>query len=474
MNFRLLPLILLASCLLAACTVFPAKVPPPRVTPPARFAESPAHAAPDDPARWWTRWNDPALTARVEDALAGNPDLREFAARVAQARAYVTVARSALYPTAVATGHMVGGGVHHSNPYPELGSMLDPDYGDPATDAHLAGIGMIWEPDVFGGKKAQARAAGEIALASEEASRAARVAVSAEAAANYLAARGLQERIGILDSALATLGETRRYVEGRFESGQATRADIGAVDGEIDALRSNRPALEAELDTHRRRLAILAGKPPEDAPLLDGPSLDGPGRAVPPDPPAALPSAVLDRRPDVRLRRDLLLAAAQHLTGAKTELLPRFGIEFFGGNGRLRFDGIPGIAGSGGLAALTVNLPIFTAGRLHAQIRAADARLDEAAAEYDRAVLSALGEVEDAYETRASLDRSVVDLAAQAAADRATEAQDRGLFEGGQVTLQDVLQARLRALSAAGDLSAARTSRALATVALQRALAGGW
>lgn len=459
---------LLLPALLAGCSPFRTEAPPSYVSLPARFDQIASTTAPTDLTRWWTAWNDPQLTHLVEDALAANTDLRISRARITEARAYAAVARSALYPTVAATGNMIGGGMSWRNP--GLAAQLDPNLGDPATDAHLAGVGLTWEPDVFGGRHADTRAAQDVALAAEEMLHGVRMAVAADVAGNYLAALGVTHRIALLDEAVRALNELNRYARARFNAGQATSADIETITGQIHAMEARRPLLALGLDTHRRRLALLAGRPPEQAPVLTQPVQ----LRVPPLPQAALPSDLLERRPDIRLQRARVDAALQRLASSKTDLLPRFGLEFFGGNGRLRFDGIPGLSGSGGLVALNAWLPLFTAGRIKAGIKAADARLEEAVASYDQTLLTALGEIENAAESRTSLDANCDDLTQEVASATRAVSEMHGLFEGGRMTLQNVLEARLRLIDAQDRLVVARTERALATVKLARALGGGW
>ncbi|MFT9375000.1 TolC family protein, partial [Komagataeibacter saccharivorans] len=218
------------------------------------------------------------------------------------------------------------------------------------------------------------------------------------------------------------------------------------------------------------RVAVRSGQETEGLPELPPP----PAFFVPAAPAGQMPDTVLERRPDIRARRDQVDAALNRLKSAKTDLLPRFGLEFFGGDGRLRFDGIPGISGTGGLIALTSYLPIFTANRIQARIHAADARLDAAVAGYDQTILRALAEVEDGYENRLALDGRDVELT-RAMRQAGQVAQEMaGLYAGGQRTLGDVLQARVQALDAQGSVLANQDARTAATIQLARALGGGW
>ncbi|WP_025860317.1 TolC family protein [Acetobacter papayae] len=454
---------------LAACSPFHADIPPSHVTIPAGTAAE-ASAGRVDLTHWWTDWHDPRLTKLVEEALAANPELRQARDRVEQARAYTKMAKSSLYPTIGATGSIAGGGMNWRQATPPLASSIDPNLGDPMTDGHLAGVGIAWEPDVFGHNTATLKASRAMELTAQDLLHGAHMTIAADVASSYLSALGISQRLALLDRSEQTLESLLAYATARFEAGQTNQADLESIRAQIEALRGSRPVLVAAYDTFRRRLAILSGRTPDNAPDLSGPDTF----SIPAPPRAMLPSTILSNRPDILLRRHMVEAAAQRLVGAKTELLPRFGLEFFGGDGRLRFDGIPGLSGTGGLAALTATLPIFTAGRIHAQIAQADSRLDEAVAAYDQTLLNALAEIENASEQRSQLDTSAAALQARTQAASTAATMSHGLFEGGQVTLQDVLTARLRLIDAQDELVKTQTARALSTVRLARALGGGW
>jgi outer membrane protein TolC len=183
---------------------------------------------------------------------------------------------------------------------------------------------------------------------------------------------------------------------------------------------------------------------------------------------------VLERRPDVRAPADQVEASTARLQSAKTELLPTFNIQFLGKDGHIHIDGLPGASGVFGLANLNIYLPIFTAGRIQANIGANDARLQASVAAYDKAVLAALEEVENAYSVRNSLDHRRAAMAAALATAQHKERTAVSLFEAGRKTLDEVLNARLESLNDEDELVQVEMARATATVALYRALGGGW
>ena len=454
----------IAAAMLAACTsILKVDVPPQRDVP-AAFEQVPAaDGTQADLAHWWSQWQDPALARHVDDALRANTDVRVAQARVREARALAAVAESARYPSLSARA----GGVHG------FGDLRDPSQvpdGSPDLDSYAGGITAGWEVDIFGRRASDAQAAALLADAAQEKLRGTRVAIAGDVAQNYLEAQGLQRRLDLLDRSLVTLHALQRYTDARFRAGQATRYDVARVNEQIVAREAERPALASQIDVRRRRLAILAGQPPQQAAPLAAP---GPFR-VPAVPAGELPSAVLERRPDVRATAAMVRAQAARLGSAKADLLPRFYLTFVGLDGRVHLDGLSALSGTGGLIGVGADLPIFNAGRIRSNIEANDARLQAALAQHDKTLLQTLEEVDSAYGVRHGFDQRSERLAATLEIARRNADEARRLYEGGRRTLQDVLDARIDALRREDELVQSQTGEALATVRLYLALGGGW
>ncbi|WP_172674064.1 TolC family protein [Ottowia sp. oral taxon 894] len=500
---RAAPLLALAcAAWLAGCgQALKVRTPPAQARVPDAFS-APAAQAADGPqqdlGRWWRLWGDARMNALIERALAASPDIRAAQANLQAARALADVAESALYPTAVAAAAAGAGTADWRNA--SAWRTLAPPYSaalPSSADARglAAGVGAVWEADVFGARRADASAARAAAAIAQERLHGAHMLVAAEAASNWREALALAQRLSILDAATATAAQLHGYAQARLAAGQARAADVAAAQARLAGLQAARPALQALLLTRRQRLAALCGQPPgqpdaalaallpdvPEAPETPNASAAASEAAAPPEPSAPpappsgqLPSSVLARRPDVRVRQQAVQARAAQLKSLKAELLPSFGIVFLGNEGRLDFSGLPRASGAGGLIGLRVSLPLFTAGRLQAQARAGDARLHAAVAEYDRAVLDALQEVEAAYAARAALDARVESLRAarQSAARRASGLQ--ALYQAGERQRDAPLQARLELAEADDALAQARMQQASASIRLYQALGGGW
>lgn len=494
---RAAPLLALAcAAWLAGCgQALKVHTPPAQARVPDAFSAPAAQAAggpQQDLGRWWRLWGDARMNALIERALAASPDIRAAQANLQAARALADVAESALYPTAVAAAAAGAGTADWRNA--SAWRALAPPYSaalPSSADARglAAGVGAVWEADVFGARRADASAAQAAAAIAQERLHGAHMLVAAEVASNWREALALAQRLSILDAATAAAAQLHSYAQARLAAGQARAADVAAAQARLAGLQAARPALQALLLTRRQRLAALCGQPPgqpgaalaallpdvPNAPAAAPEAAAPPEPSAPPAPPSGqLPSSVLARRPDVRARQQAVQARAAQLKSLKAELLPSFGIVFLGNEGRLDFSGLPRASGAGGLIGLRVSLPLFTAGRLQAQARAGDARLHAAVAEYDRAVLDALQEVEAAYAARAALDARVESLRAarQSAARRASGLQ--ALYQAGERQRDAPLQARLELAEADDALAQARMQQASASIRLYQALGGGW
>jgi outer membrane protein TolC len=175
----------------------------------------------------------------------------------------------------------------------------------------------------------------------------------------------------------------------------------------------------------------------------------------------------------VRGTAQLVRARAAQLGSAKADLLPRFYLGFLANDGRIEIGDV-GASGRFTSWGAGLYLPIFEAGRIRARIRASDAQLEAAVAQHEQTVLAALEDVENAYGTRRALDQRSAQLqSAWQTADLGARHAQR-LFDEGNGLLQGAIEARLNALQREDELIQAETARALVTVALYKAVGGGW
>jgi len=413
-------------------------------------------------AHFWRRFGDPELDALVTQALAANADLRIAAARLAEARALARVADAQAAPD-------IG-------LFADAGRRRARDPGRAVGGANNVGVGVDtrWEIDLFGAIRGERRAAAAEALASAAQLRAAGISVAAEVARNYVALRGLQERLRVAAASLETQRAALSLVRGRMDAGRGDAFDTERASALADTTAATLPALEAALARTRYRLAVLSGQLPTalDARLAVPKPLPG----LPPSALAQLdsPEALLRRRPDVAAAEQQLAASAARIGVARSALFPRVTL---GGTLGLNAGSVGDLGRSG---AYVYNLGASLAwtmldfGRLRAQLAAASARGDAAVASYEQTVLAALEETEGALAafTRSQRETDSLRRAAQSAAVSAELARAR--FGAGGADFLIVLDAERELLAARDRLALASTASAAALIGVYKALAGGW
>jgi len=453
------------SLLLSACVVGPDYE-----APAASVSEawiSPVNTAHVD-AAWWRRLDDTMLIELVDAAIANNKDLDEAAARLREARANRDAILGRRFPQVRATGSAAENRLSSNGQLP-VGKIpaLEPQF-----SIYDVGFDASWEIDLWGGTRRAVESATARVEAAEEARRGVILQVIGEVVRSYIDLRTAQAlRASLREDADAQFG-IAQIVADRFRVGAASRFDVTRAQAQARTTAGAIPGLEADATAAALRLAVLVGEPPEaryqqlsaPTPLPDG-DLDFS---------VGLRSDLLRRRPDVRQAEREIAAATADVGVATAELFPRFSLigavgqqartpgDLFASDS-LRFQVGP-----------SFRWPIFSAGRIRAQIRAADARSDAAAIRYERAVLNALADSETAINRFASAERTTSER--NQARDDAREALQlaRIRYSAGEDDLTVLLQAQ-SAYSAADRLALqARAAQLQQLAALYKALGGGW
>jgi NodT family efflux transporter outer membrane factor (OMF) lipoprotein len=461
----------LAAGLLSACT--PTRVDPlsaPAIPP--SWDQAPEAPAADPAAlkSWWKKFNDPVLDGLIDRALAANQDLRSAQARVREAQAMVVVAESARYPSI----DFFASGAREKRidriiavPGRERIQLFIP-----TADIVTGGLSARWELDLFGQRRLEAEAAEAAALGVEETLHAAQVGLLAQVATNYLELRGVQRQTAIFEDNLAVQRERLKALQAFHRAGLVNEAGVAGQEALLQGAEAVLPALKETAIRLIHRLNVLTGQPPEA--LRAGLAEFHPLPDSAPPIPKLLPASLLAQRPDLRQAQAEVFAAAASLGAARADLLPKLVLSASGGFGALAVGGFPSLAESVYTLGSGLTAPIFNAGRIRAQIAAADSRLDQVAANYEKTFLLALEDVENAYlahrtasERRARLDE------AQAAAEQARRSTE-ALYERGAADYLAVLDTQGSNLSAMDQDVKARTATLVSLVSLYRAFGGGW
>jgi NodT family efflux transporter outer membrane factor (OMF) lipoprotein len=445
-----------ASALLAlASACAPPATPPPvvAVTPNAAWRTASGPVAPLADG-WWRAFGDPVLDGLVDRALGANPDLAIAAARVREARAQERLARAQLVPT-------LDAGVSGAE-----ARTLSP-FGAPSEGASAQPVFQAaYEVDLFGRIADQTRAARLSVQASEDARAAARLSIAAAVTTGYLTLRGLDARLAITRSAAADRAEALRIARNRSEAGYTSQLELRQAEAEYRSATQLVPQLELAVSRQENALAVLLGETPRALPR--GLALSA---LATPSQPAVLPSELLRRRPDVAQAERTLAASDATLSAARKQFLPQLRLSASAGAVVASALSAPVTVWSLGGSVLA---PLFEGGRLRAGVEGAAARRDQAAFAYQRTVLTAFRETEDALAAVARLSQQLAETQAQRNALAEALRHARNRYEAGYTSYLEQLDAQRSLFAADTALVQQRTDLLNAYVALDQAAGGGW
>jgi outer membrane protein, multidrug efflux system len=458
----------LMTMVLASCTVGPNFLKPtPKM--PEKWAEVPKDETAVkslDISRWWITFRDPELDSLIERAVQANLDLQIAEARIREARAQRVVVASAAYPEIDVTANYLRARTSENANTSKVTAIPG------GSNLFLAGFDASWEIDVFGGVRRAVEAANADIAVTVENRRDVLVTLLAEVARNYLEVRGSQTRLGVAEKNIFTQQQALEIAKARYEAGLSSELDVAQAQAQLATTEASIPAFETSLRQAIHQLGVLLGQSPES--LLAELLPMGPIPTGPPAIPAGLPSELLRRRPDIRQAEQELASATARVGVATADLFPKFFLTGLVGQSSVSGSDFFQASSRYWSVGPTINWPVFTAGRLRAQVEVQNAREDQAAIRYERTVLSALRDVEDALiayskeqATRDSLIQAV--KANRQASDIANELYSRGLVDFLNVL---VTQRAEYTTEDALAQSAQRVSSNL--VALFKALGGGW
>lgn len=424
-----------------------------------------------DLKRWWTAFDDPQLAHFVSLALEQNLDIAQAAARVAQSRAALRYADAALLPAGNVSAQAAKAYQSVETP---LGQVLEATPGfDRSGSAYEANLGASWELDVFGGLRRGREAARAEYAASEAGALATRLAVAAQTADVYVTIRGLEARIDIAQRQVETRRQLLAVVRLQYEKGIAAELQMNQADGSLTEAEAQIPVLQAGLDSAMNALDVLLGVQPgstrtelaEVAPVPAAPGLGDTGT----------PADLIRRRPDLIVAERQLAAANARIGVAISEYYPKFSLAALVGSATAISSGnlFTGAA-SQAQGVLGLRWRLFDFGRVDAQIAAARGQEAEALAAYRQAVLRAAEDVENAFSALVKREAQVGILTrGESSLARARE-NSFAAYQGGVVSLIEVLDADDKLLQARDAKAQAQTEAARAAIASFRALGGGW
>jgi NodT family efflux transporter outer membrane factor (OMF) lipoprotein len=506
---------------LSACTVGP-KYHEPQTTVPENYVGAPAATAdavpaaePADLTAWWEQFRDPELQSLITRAFESNLDLQTAASRIREARQQEVIAGARELPNVNVTG--VGAVVHsNSNPLSALGGGGNSGEGGPSaggagsgssgdssgagssgaggrsgagagssaasgggsssggqtTKLFATGFDATWELDLFGGTRRAIEASKAATDAAVWQLRDGEVSLSAEVAVDYLTLCATRTRIGVTQDSIQRQRQQLDIADARRRFGFVTELDVNEQRAQLALTTSQLPALEADARALTHALAVLLAQPPEAIADELAKATNVPN--TPPLLPVGLPSDLLRRRPDIRLAERRLAASTAEVGVAVAALYPSFNLI---GAANYASDSLDHLITSRNFSSVGVGLirwPIFQAGASHANVKAREEERQQAYLAYQKSVLGALKDAEDAL-TRFDAEQRRLDalLEAETAA-RSTLDIARSQYTNGLVPFINVLSAETTLLDVENQLAQSRAALAQSLVSVYKALGGGW
>jgi multidrug efflux system outer membrane protein len=467
------------AALLAGCTVGPNYSRPATPVPPA-YAEPHASSDLSDAklSLWWQGFGDPELAKLVNRAIAQNLDVVTAAARIREARANERVAGAAALPEVSATSSVIRRRIsEHAIPSPPSGNNSgggdSGQFAAPGSEftTFRVGFDASWEIDLFGRIRRSVEAAGARTGAAIWDRRDLQHIAAAEVASAYLHLRALQQRMAVAQDEVARQEGSLRLVSARVRGGLVTGQDLEQQKSQLASARAAIPPLKAEADAQIHALGVLTGEAPEA--VIAEPS---PAGALPPAPqvPAGLPSDLVRRRPDVRAAERNLAAATADIGVATADLYPSFSLTASPALVSTALGSLLAWGSRSITAGPSVDWPIFNGGRTRANIEVRNAQQEQALVAYRKTILTALQDVEDALSEVDNDRHQLASLEDSLGSARRAEDIARARYRGGLVTFSDVLQAQASRISLENQVIETRGALARDTVALYKALGGGW
>lgn len=468
---------LLAALLLSACATPDFRQP--EVSVPTAFKETRAvQTAPDGsrwrlgrPAEqqprgeWWLVFQDPRLTELMDEATRNNPSLTVAAARVKQARAIAGIAEADRIPQVG-----VGVGAQRGRPSPLEASLPQGSAVAPRT-TYTASLSASYEVDLFGRVAANVEAARQDAGAVEASYRSVLLSLQADVAQGYFRLRALDAELETVERAVRLREESVAVNQRRFDLGDIGEFDLTRAKTELSATRAEAIGLQRQRTNAEHALAVLLGRPAANFAAGASPLPDG---AAMPLIPAGLPSTLLERRPDIAAAQRSMEAANARIGVARSAMFPALSIDASGGGvGGTMAEVFKWSSRSWVLGAM-LGLPIIDGGRNRANVTRSEAALEEAVGAYRERVLVAFAEVEDNLAGLRILDAQGAQVQDAVVSARRSVDLARKLYDAGRSSYLDLLDAQRNLAAVERTAVQLRGDRALTTVALIRALGGGW
>jgi multidrug efflux system outer membrane protein len=411
---------------------------------------------------WWQVYQDETLQALIREAFTNSYDIRIAAARVEQARAIAMQVRSQFVPSATYGGTVSRGRNElFGSPFPNGGATVN---------SAAATLNAFWEVDLWGRVRRLNESERARFLASEEARRGIRLSLLSDVATAYFQLLELDEELAIASRTTNSFAESLRIFGRRLAGGTASALESSRAEAAFDDAAAALPAIRQRIAITENQLSILLGRNP--GPIQR--TTASQRQEISPEIPVGLPSALLERRPDIREGEQLLRSANAQVGESIAEFFPKIGLTAFLGKVSPELSAFTlGSANVWGIAT-EASGPLFQGGRLVGQYRESKAGREEAKLRYQQTILNAFREVSDALVAREQLAEMREHQAHQVGALEQAVKLSSERYVAGKASYYEVLEAQQQLFPAELNLARTQRDQLLAIVTLYKALGGGW
>ena len=406
-----------------------------------------------DRGDWWRLFADDDLGKLAAQINVSNQNVAASVAAYRQAEALVRESRSSLFPTLA------------------LGANAQRSGGRSVPEKNAFGVSLNgdWAPDLWG----KLGRGVESAVASEQASAAdlgaARLSAQAALATDYFALREADAESALLAKTIEGYERAVQITQNRYAAGIAPKTDLLQAQTQLLTTRADLANLRAQRARFEHAIAVLVGKPPDDLSLPEAP-----WNQVVPAVPLGVPSALLQRRPDIASAERQVVVASAQIGVQRSAYFPSLTLGASIGSSSSRIGDLFNASGLLWSLGVSVAQTVFDAGAISARVAGAEASRDAAVARYRQTVLVAFQAVEDQLASaRALAEQAELRRQASDAADQ-IEQQILNRYRAGQLGYTDVVTAQASALTARRALVQVAVNRQATAIALIQALGGGW
>jgi outer membrane protein, multidrug efflux system len=411
---------------------------------------------------WWEQFNDPVLKTLVSEGLEQNKDLRIATARVEEFFGRYFSTRGDQYPA-------VGAGASASRQQISENGRIPISGLDNPYSQYEVNLNAAWEIDFWGKYRRASEAARAQLLSTEEARRTVVLTLVTAIAGTYVDLRALDKQLEITRQTAASRKETLDLFSLRFSRGITSELDLSQAESQYQDAMARIPEIERSIGRTENALSFLLGRNP--GPVLRGLSIDG---LLLPEIPAGLPSDILARRPDIRLAEQNLVAANASIGVAKSAYFPT--ISLTAALGSVSTDLSDLFTGSAEVWSVgaPITIPLFSAGRIGGQVRAAEALQQQALYGYQQTVQNAFRETEDALLDRGKSALRLAALLKQLKALRNYARLSRMRYDGGYTSYLEVLDAERSLFDVEIAYATGQDTLFRSLIGIYKAMGGGW